>query len=387
MRIILAPDSYKGSLSATEIVQIMRDEVADRFPGCETRGIPVADGGEGTVDAMLLACGGHRETVEVTGPMGDRVSADIGWLPDGRTAVLEMAQASGLPLMRGCPDPMRATSYGSGELLLHAVRKGACRILMGLGGSATNDGGMGLLSALGARFFASDGRPLSGCGADLCAVEKIDLSKLLPDRNSLEIVAVCDVTNPLLGGDGATAVYGPQKGVTPETAPLLEAGMTRYADLLENATGLRIRSQQGAGAAGGVGAALCLLGAKMQSGIDTVIEASGMEALLPETDLVLTGEGRLDGQSVRFNKVPSGIARICEKYHVPVVAVVGAMGPGAEGYYGLGQTSVITTVNGIMALDEAMVNARQLLRDATGRALRMVDIGMTMERKQVLRGQ
>ena len=381
MRVILAPDSFKGSLKATEIVQIMRETVAAHFPDCDIRGIPVADGGEGTVDALLTACGGRGEPVTVTGPMGDRVSATIGWLPDGQTAVLEMAQASGLPLVRGALDPLRATSRGSGELLAHALRKGAQKVLMGLGGSATNDGGMGLLSALGARFYDASGKLLAGSGGDLLTVASADVSALDPVLAQTAITAVCDVTNPLLGPEGATAVYGPQKGVTAELRPRLEAGMARYADLLEAATGLTIRNRQGAGAAGGVGAALCVLGAHMRPGIDTVLDAAGMEALLPKTDLVLTGEGCIDGQSVRFNKVPTGIARLCEKHGVPVIAVVGGMGAGAEGFYRFGQTSVITTVNGIMPLAAAMADAPRLLRDATERALRMVEIGMAMQKR------
>ncbi len=381
MKFLFAPDSFKGSLDALAMARMMDRVCRLHFPEAQTVLLPMADGGEGTVDALLAACPGRVEFARVTGPDGNPVNARFGLIDDGETAVVEMAQASGLPLMGGRPDPLTATSRGTGELILRALDLGARGIVVGIGGSATNDGGMGMLSALGARFYAMDGEPLEGGGRDLVRAARADFSSLDPRLGQAQITVICDVTNPLCGPDGATAVYGPQKGVTPALFPALEAGMARYERLLEAHFGRGALNFPGAGAAGGAGAALgAVLGAQMRKGIDAVLEAVHFDRLLDGCDLVLTGEGRMDAQSVRYGKAPVGIARRCRAASVPVIAVVGSMGPGAEGFYAEGLTGVVPAVNGVMTLEDALNHAEALFLDALERTFRMLKIGMRLGR-------
>lgn len=384
LKILFAPDSFKGSLSAVRITQILEQRAALHFKECQTISLPVADGGEGTVDALVTALGGRKAVHTVSGPMGLPVEAAFGWVNDGEMAVIEMAEASGLPLMGSHLDPMKASSRGTGELIAHVIEQGAKSLLIGIGGSATNEGGMGMLAALGAVFYDDQDRVLYGTGEDLCKVARIELSGLHPLLSQVDITVICDVTNPLLGADGATAIYGPQKGVTAELYPRLEAGMERYAALLEDALGKDVASASGAGAAGGMGAALSgVLGARLRPGIDTVLETTDFDRIMKGCDLVITGEGRLDGQSVRFGKVPAGIASRCKEQGVPVIAIVGSMGDGAQAYYHLGMTSIVTTVNAIMPLETAISDAEALLSDAADRVFQMVKIGMHIQNKQL----
>lgn len=380
MKFVFAPDSFKGSLSAMEIVTLLKEAARRHFPGAECTCVPVADGGEGTVDALLLACGGTRETCRVTGPLGQPAEAAIGLLRDGETAVMEMAAASGLPLIASTArDPMKATSYGTGEMLLDACARGVKKVLIGIGGSATNDGGMGMLSALGARFYDADGALLRGSGEDMCAVERVDLSGISPTVRALDIQVICDVNNPLLGEHGATAVYGPQKGVTPALAPILEAGMARYAKKMAAAAGRDFANFPGSGAAGGMGAALgCVLGAKMRPGIEAVLDTVRFDEMLRGCDLVITGEGRIDRQSVDFGKVPTGVALRCAKQNVPVIAMVGGMGDGAEKYFDMAAASIFPIADGPMSLERAMREAKPLFAGAADRLFRTVKIGMSL---------
>lgn len=376
MKFVFAPDSFKGSLTAERVCALLAQAVAEHFPQAATDSIPVADGGEGTVDALVFSTGGQTAEVTVTGPMGDPVKATYGILGDGETAILEMAQASGLPLVRGEKNPLLATSYGTGELLAHVLAAGHRRLYIGIGGSATNDGGMGMLSALGARFMDEHGAALQGSGGALGRVAAVDLSGLLPALRAAELTVISDVTNVLLGEDGATAVYGPQKGVTPETFAQLEAGMANYAGVLEGALGKQIRDLPGAGAAGGMGAALGgVLGAEIRSGISTVLDIAGFDARVRDASLVITGEGRIDGQSIRFGKVAAGVAKRCAPLGVPVIAIVGGMADGAEGLYDLAEASIMTTINAAMEVDHAMAHAEALFRSAADRMFRMLKIG------------
>lgn len=381
MKLVFASDSFKGSLSALRIAQLLREEAAACFPEAETACVPVADGGEGTVEALLTAKGGELQTVEVTGPDGRPVAACYGRMPDG-SAVIEMAQASGLPHM-AVLDPLHATSRGTGELMLHALRHGARRLLIGLGGSATNDGGMGMLAALGARFLNSAGMDVPEGGGGLAAIEHADFSGLVPELSQAELTVICDVTNPLLGAQGATAVYGPQKGVTPKLLPQLESGMAKYAAAIEKATGLDIRSIPGGGAAGGMGAALGgVLGAQLCRGIDAVLDFVDFDSVLQDADLVITGEGCMDGQSIAFGKVVAGIAQRCEARKIPVCAIVGSMRPGAEDFLELSeQYSIMTTVNAVMPLETAMTTAESLYRSAARRMFRLLRMGLQMRMK------
>lgn len=351
------------------------------FPGAQTICVPVADGGEGTVDALLRAMGGTRMRTCVTGPLFEPVTAEWGMLGDGVTAVLEMAQASGLPYVpQGRRDPRYTTTLGTGEMIAEAVRHGAKRILLGIGGSATNDGGIGMLSALGAIFTDADGRRIQPVGGALGCIEAADFSGLMPELAQVQLTVMCDVDNPLLGESGATCIYGPQKGATPAICAELEAGMAHYAQVLERALGHGIADFPGAGAAGGLGAALGgVLGAKLERGIHAVLDAAEFDEKLEGADLVVTGEGRMDAQSVRFGKAPAGIARRCAACGIPVAAIVGGIGEGAEGLYDLCEGTIMATVPGPMALEEAMRCAPALYEQAADRLFRAIKIGMRIK--------
>ena len=381
MKLIFAPDSFKESLTALEICEILERVTARHFPDAETICIPVADGGEGTVDALLRAMDGRRIRTQVTGPRFEPETAQWGLLSDGVTAVMEMAQASGLsyvPLPQR--DPRRTTSLGTGEMIAEALRQGVRKILIGIGGSATNDGGIGMLQALGAVFTDAAGQPVPPVGGALASVAKADFSGLLPELRHTEITVICDVTNPLLGENGATWIYGPQKGATPEICAELEAGMAHFAQVAAAAAGRDIASFPGAGAAGGLGAALGgVLGAQLRSGIDAVLDAVDFSAKLEGVSLAVTGEGRIDGQSVCFGKVPVGVAKRCAQRGIPTVAIVGGIGEGAEGLFQLCESTIQTTVSGPMSLQAAMSNAPALYEQAADRLFRAIKIGMHLK--------
>ena len=379
MKFVFAPDSFKGSLSAMDCCGILEKAAARVFPGAQTVSVPAADGGEGTLDALLGAMGGRKVTTAVTGPLFERRNAEWGLLADG-TAVLEMAQASGLPLVpEDRRDPRRTTSLGTGELIAAALAAGAGRILIGIGGSATNDGGMGLLTALGARFLDADGCPVRPVGGELTRVSRADFSGLAPALRHTEITVICDVTNPLLGENGATWVYGPQKGAVPAIRDELEAGMAAYAKTVSACLGRDIASFPGAGAAGGVGAALGgVLNAKLKSGVDAVLDAVHFDEKLAGASLVITGEGRIDGQSVRFGKVPAGVAGRCAARGIPVAVLAGGIGAGAEGLFDLCESTIMPTVSGPMSLEAAMANAAAGYESAAERLFRALRVGMKM---------
>jgi len=380
MKLIFAPDSMKGSLSAMESCDILERVTARIFPEAETISVPVADGGEGTVDALLRAMGGERRKVSVTGPMFEREEAEWGLLSDG-TAVMEMAQASGLPYVpMDQKDPRKATSLGTGEMIAAALKEGVRKILIGIGGSATNDGGIGMLAALGAVFTDAEGKPVPPTGAGMAQVAQADFSGLMPELQETVITVICDVTNPLLGENGATWIYGPQKGAVPEIRDELEAGMSHFARIIEKTLGRDISSFPGAGAAGGLGAALGgVLGATLKTGIDAVLDAVDFEKKLEGVSLAITGEGRMDGQSVRFGKVPVGVAKRCAAKGIPTAAIVGGIGDGAEGFFDLCEGTIMTTVSGPMSLEKAMADAPALYEYAAERLLRAIRIGMKMK--------
>jgi glycerate kinase len=377
LRFLLAPDAFKGCLSAKEVCGALAAGIQRVLPEAPIRAIPLADGGEGTTEALVAARGGWLQTVAVTGPLPSerpRVEATLGWL-GADTAVLEMASASGLPLVS--PErrnPLHTTSFGTGELIAAALNAGARHLILGIGGSATNDLGAGMAQALGGRFLGGDGHPLEAplCGGRLAEVAALDLSGVHPGLAACRLEVACDVDNPLLGPTGATAVYGPQKGATPLIAARLETGLAHLIDLLETATGRTVRRRPGAGAAGGMGAMLLALSpAELRPGIDLVLDASGFAAALAETDLVLTGEGRVDAQTVR-GKTISGVARASAAAGVPVVVVAGELGPGASALYGIGVSSQFSLVPGPMDLATAMTRAPELLADVAERLTRLV---------------
>jgi len=382
MRFIFAPDSFKGSLTAEKICEILTREAYRFFPDAECISLPVADGGEGTIHALLSIFGGEEIEKTITGPTGEPVQSSYARLPDGR-CVVEMAKCCGLNMVSDKNrNPMYLTSYGLGEMIAHALRDGAEEILIGLGGSATNDGGIGLLSALGAVFKSESGRILEGLAADLSKVHSIDLANLNPLLSRAHLTVISDVTNPLLGETGATHVFGPQKGADSLMIEKLEKGMTNYADRFYDLLNMDIASFPGAGAAGGAGAALTgVLYAEMKKGIDTILDMADFTSLVRGASLVITGEGRCDFQTARFGKVPAGVLVRCEKHSVPCAVIVGGMGPGAEELYELGNSMIYPVPDGPMTLENAIIGAEDLVRKAADRIFWAFKAGIQMSKK------
>ncbi|MGN0157677.1 MAG: glycerate kinase [Brotaphodocola sp.] len=379
MRFLFASDSFKGTLSSEQIIRLLSDSANQIFPGCETMGVPIADGGEGTVDAVIAVTKGEMRKVPVHGPLMEKTTAIYGVFHED-SAIIEMAAASGLPMVPAEKrNPLYTTTYGTGELIKDALDAGYRKLSIAIGGSATNDGGMGAMHALGVRFLDAEGNELEGFGADLARVADIDISGLHPAVEEAEITVMCDVNNPLTGPDGATYTFGKQKGGTPEILDELETGMKQYASVIEKKFGMDVDKIAGAGAAGGLGAALCVfLHAELKSGIETVLDLIDFNHLLDGTDLVITGEGRIDWQSA-FGKVPSGIGMRCKAKGVPAVAIVGGMGNGAEKIYEFGVESIIPTINGAMDITEALDRAEELYANAADRLFRMIKVGMSMK--------
>ena len=380
-RFVFASDSLKGTLSSLDAARLLGEAAERHFPGCSVTSVPVADGGEGTVDALLAACGGEKIHVLVDDPLGRPVEAAYALLPGGR-AVIETAAASGLTLLAPSErDPLATSTYGTGQLVRDALERGARDVTVALGGSATNDGGMGLARALGARLLDERGRELAGCGADLARVSALDLTGLSPLVAEARFTMMCDVDNPLVGPEGASAVFGPQKGASPEVVRRLDAGMRRWADVLEETFGQSF-DVPGAGAAGGLGAAcLAFLGAKAVGGVERVLELVGFDALLEGTDLCITGEGHADAQTLR-GKVVSGVAAACERAGVPCVAVVGGMSTDAAGVPGL--AAMMPTAIDVMPLDEALEHAEELYALAAERLFSLLELGAGLGRHSSL---
>lgn len=340
---VLIPDSFKGTLSSLRICELMRGCIEELFPGCETVSIPVADGGEGSVEAFLQAVGGRRVQARVTGPWFEPCTARYGLLDGGGTAVLEMAAAAGLPMVGERRDPSRTTTFGLGELLLHAVRGGARRVILGLGGSATNDGGCGAAAAAGVRFLDRDGRAFVPVGGTLRDIDRIDLSGLDPCLRGVEITAMCDIDNPLFGENGAAYVFGPQKGADAAMVRELDEGLRHLAEVIRRDTGADAALLPGSGAAGGMGAGMAaFFGAQLRPGIETVLDAARFDEAAAGADFIFTGEGKLDSQSLR-GKVVIGVARRAARLGVPVIAIVGGADYGAEAAWAEGVAAVFTT--------------------------------------------
>ena len=324
-KVIIIPDSFKGTLSAKQICRILKEKVHQQFPACEVVTVPVADGGEGSVDCFLEALGGRKETVQVHGPYMELMEAEYGILSDG-TAVVEMASCAGLPLVEDRKNPKKTTTYGVGELILAAAKAGSKRIITGLGGSCTNDGGCGMAAALGIRFYNAQDREFVPTGGTLKEIRRIDMSRREKLLDQIELLAMCDITNPLTGPEGAAHVFSPQKGADEGMIQELEAGMVHYASILEQTVQIpKIRELPGGGAAGGMGTGMAaLLGAKLIPGIQAVLETVQIDTLAEHADLILTGEGKIDSQSIH-GKVLSGIARRGKALGIPVVAIAGGI--------------------------------------------------------------
>jgi len=380
MKFLFASDSFKGTLSSDQTIELLTKAAEEVFGSCETSGVPVADGGEGTTDAVVKARNGEIITVPVHGPLMEMEQGFYGRLSDTE-AILEMAAASGLPMVpEEKRNPLNTTTYGTGELLKAALDAGYTEIAIAIGGSATNDGGMGFASALGIRFLDQDGHVLEGRGEDLEKVAHIDMSGLDPAVQKAHFTVMCDVTNPLCGPDGATYTFGKQKGGTPEILDRLEKGMQNYRDVIIREFGINPDEIQGSGAAGGLGTALkVFLHAEMKSGIETVLDLIDFDARLEGVDLVVTGEGRTDWQSC-FGKVMQGVGDRSAKHQVPVAALCGGLGPDYEKIYAHGISSIMTTVDGPMPLKEALDNASELYYKGAIRMFRFLQTGMQMNK-------
>lgn len=381
MKLLFVSDSFKGSLSSEQTITLLTKAAEEIFPNCSCGGMPVADGGEGTAQAVVQAVNGRIQETDVQGPLGENVKAFYGQL-DEKRAVLEMACASGLPLVPEKErNPEKTTTFGTGELIRHVLDDGYRDISIAIGGSATNDGGMGCMRALGVKFLDKSGKELRGCGEDLIHVAEIDVSGLDPRIFQSKITVMCDVTNPLCGKDGATWTFGKQKGADESMQERLEAGMQNYRDVIKRQFGINLDQIPGAGAAGGLGAALLVfLHGELKSGIETVLELIDFDRKLEDVSLVVTGEGRTDWQSC-FGKVVQGVGDHCKKKGVSAAALVGSMGPGAEKIYEHGICSIMTTVNGVMPLEEAMDHAEELYYAAALRLFRFIKTGMDIGKK------
>lgn len=351
---VVVSDSFKGTVSSREICEIAQRVIPRHFPACEVVCIPVADGGEGTVDCFIQAMGAQRVGVTVTNALGEKSTAAYARL--GELAIIEMAAAAGLPQVGALRCPGTATTYGVGELIAHAVDSGCRKILLGLGGSATNDGGCGCAAALGVRFYDADGQSFVPVGDTLGRIARIDTAKADELLRSVEITVMCDVTNPLYGPTGAAYVFAPQKGADAEKVKSLDAGLRHFGDVIRSQYGLDVSAMPGAGAAGGMGAGcVALLGGTIQSGIDAVLDVTGFDRQLEGADLVITGEGRIDSQSAD-GKVVSGVARRTRAKGVPLIAIAGGIADSAGAVYDIGVSAMFSTDRAALPVD--MLGAR-----------------------------
>ena len=373
LKIMLAPDSFKGSLGAAEAAESMEKGIRKVLPGAEIVKIPLSDGGEGLVETLVRATGGEFLYKRVTGPLGEPVEACWGILGGRDTAVIEMASASGLSLVpedQRCP--LHTTTYGTGELIKEALGRACKRIILGIGGSATNDGGAGMAQALGAKLTDESGAELPFGGAALCGLAGIDVSSLDARIKGVDVQVACDVDNPLTGPRGASMVYGPQKGGSPETLRRLDSCLSRYAFIVSRDLGVDVEHVPGSGAAGGLGAGcLAFLNARLESGIELVIDAVGLEKELATCDLVITGEGKLDSQSIH-GKVPIGVARLGKKHQVPVIILAGSVEEGLEYLYEEGVTAYFSIINAPLSVEAAVDNTARLLEMTTAQVLNLV---------------
>jgi glycerate 2-kinase len=371
MKIVIAPDSFKGSLNAVEAAKAIETGVHKAHPYANTLCLPVADGGEGTLDTLVAATNGQKIPVLVTGPLGQKVEAEYGVLGDGMTCVIEMANASGISLIpREELNPLKATTFGTGELIKQAVNDGFRSFILALGGSATNDGGAGMLQALGLSLLDEQGNQISTGGAELAKIRSTDVSDFDERIQDCQFLIASDVENPFIGPNGASHVFGPQKGATPEMVLLLDACLTHWADEVEKVTGVHLHDLPGAGAAGGIGGAFqAFFPSRLRRGIDVVIEYTNLHSALEGADLVITGEGQVDFQTAS-GKTPMGVAQAALSKNIPTVILAGSVGKGIEELYQYGIVSVNSIINKPMDLKEAMENAGELLEQATEQVVR-----------------
>jgi glycerate kinase len=379
VRIVVAPDSFKGSLSAMAVAIAMEQGIKTVFADAQVSKVPIADGGEGTAEALVAVTGGRMIRQVVKGPLGDLIEASWGLLGDNKTAVIEMAAASGLTLIPlDKRDPRLATTYGTGQLIIAALDHGIEKIIIGIGGSATNDGGAGMAQALGAKFLDHKGQELPAGGAALAKLATIDLTQLDQRLAQVTLLVACDVDNPLCGPRGASAVYGPQKGATSEMVAELDEALKIYATIATATTGKNVTDCPGAGAAGGLGAGLLFFTqAQLRPGIEIVLEACDFAGIVKDADLVITGEGSTDFQTAH-GKAPVGVAQQAKRYHVPVVCLSGGLGNGCDDVLQQGIDGLMSTVPRPMSLAVCMEQAADLVQAATARMGRLIKLGMEM---------
>lgn len=353
---VLIPDSFKGTMSSSRIIAVMKAQILKYWPECQIVSIPVADGGEGSVDSFLTALGGEKISIRTQGPWGEEIDSFYGLLPDN-TAVIEMAASAGLPLVGDRKDPSKTTTYGVGELILDAAKKGAGRIVIGLGGSATNDAGCGAAAACGVTFLDGEGKSFVPTGATLDRIASIDLSTMDESVRKLEITAMCDIDNPFYGPSGAAAVYGPQKGADEEMVSFLDERMKKLSSLVESQLGIDLQAIPGSGAAGGMGGGMkAFFNARLQMGIDTVLDVTGFDDLARGADWIFSGEGKIDSQSLR-GKVVIGVARKAKRLGVPVIAVVGDIADDIDAAYDEGVTGIFSINRVAVPYKEARLRA------------------------------
>ncbi|MDT0145693.1 glycerate kinase [Priestia aryabhattai] len=377
MKIVIAPDSFKESLTALHVCEAVEKGIKAHFPDVEISKVPMADGGEGTVQSLVDATGGDIIQARVTGPLGKEVEAFYGILGDGNTAVIEMAAASGLhhvPVDKR--NPLITTTRGTGELILKALDHKVKHIIIGIGGSATNDGGTGMAKALGAKLLDANGAEIKEGGGSLAQLASIDLTNLDSRLAEVKVEVACDVDNPLTGETGASAVFGPQKGATPDMVKQLDLNLAHYAAIVGKEMGIHIQSIPGAGAAGGLGGGLlAFLSAELKPGVDIVIKATQLESYIKNADLVITGEGKIDGQTI-YGKTPIGVAKTAKKHSVPVIAIAGSIGAGSEAVYEHGISALFSVVPGAVSLQEALEKADENIERTAKNVASVIRLGI-----------
>ncbi|MGX8940326.1 glycerate kinase [Symbiopectobacterium sp. Eva_TO] len=380
MKIVIAPDSYKESLSAQEVATQIEAGFREVFPDASYVKLPVADGGEGTVEAMVAATQGRIVEVQVTGPLGDKIDAFFGLSGDEKTAFIEMAAASGLERVPSAQrNPLLTTSYGTGELIRSALDHGVKHCIIGIGGSATNDGGAGMAQALGAKLLDAQGESIGFGGGALDTLKRVDVSELDQRIKSCRFEVACDVTNPLTGKLGASAVFGPQKGATPAMIIQLDNALKQYAEVIRHRLDIDVDQVPGSGAAGGMGAALlAFCGAELRQGIEIVTEALGLDELVRDASLVITGEGRIDSQTVH-GKVPIGVARVAKRYNKPVVGIAGSLTADVGVVHEHGLDAVFSVLYNICSLEEALDNAAANVRMTARNVAATIKLAQTLQ--------
>ncbi|HJF87236.1 MAG TPA: glycerate kinase [Companilactobacillus farciminis] len=375
MKIVLAPDSYKNSLTAKQVAQSMKKGFAKVYPDAEFVNVPMADGGEGTVQSLVDARNGQMVTETVVNPLGNKTQAQYGLIDDGQVAVIEMAQASGIQFINQfTQNPYVTTTFGTGELIKSAIQKGAKTIIIGIGGSATNDGGAGMAQALGAHLLDDKGEELQYGGAMLKKLDHIDISEMLPELKDVKVVIASDVTNPLTGENGASQVFGPQKGANPEMVDFLDEALSHYADVLKRDLGKDLEQTPGAGAAGGLGAGLlAFTNSQMRSGVDIVVDYTGLKDIVQDADVVITGEGQIDFQT-KFGKTPIGVAKATKAVNpnATVIAIAGSVGEKISELYPLGIDAIFTCVPGVEDLSKAIADTDKNLQQVSENIARLI---------------